>query len=95
MPKLPSGLEKRGNQYWTNIRVDGRRIRQSVGSSLPRAKECLLVIRADAARGKLPTAKNIRLVEAWKLYLETTTDKKSAPNYRHMGKAWCDRLGDP
>lgn len=62
---------------------------------MPRAKECLLVLRADAARGKLPTAKHIRLGEAWKLYLETTTDKKSAANYRQMGKVWRDRLGDP
>ena len=78
-----------------SIQVDGQRIRESVGKSLPRAKEILAIRRADAARGKLPVLKQIRLSEAWDLFLETRSDRKTIADYRRMGPWWAKALRDP
>ena len=57
--KLPKGITQRGKRFWISYNVNGQRIRESAGESLPLAREALIKKKAEAAEGKyFPNRKN-------------------------------------
>ena len=57
--KLPKGIIQRGLKFWISYNVNGQRIRESAGQSLPLAREALIKLKAEAAEGKyFPHRKN-------------------------------------
>ncbi|MDG2008568.1 MAG: site-specific integrase, partial [Candidatus Binatia bacterium] len=56
----------------------------------------LLVIRADAARGKLPLSASVRsktVTEGWAEFIETCRDKKSFKDYLRWQRFWERQIG--
>lgn len=55
------GLSKRGNVYWVDYRVNGKRYRESTGTTKRREAEYILACRKkDAKEGKTPDIKRIK-----------------------------------
>jgi len=57
--KLPKGITQREKHFWISYNVNGQRIRESAGESLPLAREALIKKKAEAAVGRyFPNRKN-------------------------------------
>jgi len=75
-------IRKRGNTYYIDFYVNGKRYRRAVGKNKKDAIEALRAIEGEIARGKfnLPSKKKIRFKEFAQLWLETHSKIKNKPS---------------
>ena len=93
-----SGLSRRGNVYWMDYRVNGKRYRESTGTTLRREAEYIYACRKkEAKEGKIPEIKKIKshtLVQLGDNYLEWAKHQKCAGNKKDYLRQIIAELGD-
>ncbi|NQT13178.1 MAG: site-specific integrase [Planctomycetes bacterium] len=84
--KLPPGMALRGQTYWADFRVNGRRVRKSLSTNHKTARQLLIELRARTERGDFGLMDNdCRLDELQAAYLrhcEQTLKPGSVSAYR-------------
>jgi integrase len=92
------GLFKRGKVYWMDYRVNGKRYRESTGTTLRREAEYIYACRKkDAKEGKIPEIKNIKkehsFMELAENYLKWAERQRSYKDKKYMIAQLIDIFG--
>lgn len=92
------GLSRRGKVYWMDYRVNGKRYRESTGTTLRREAEYIYACRKkEAKEGKIPEIKKIKaytLVQLGEDYLNWAKPQRCASNKKDYLRYMIQEFGD-